>query len=95
MNPTQFTYTKSEEILSVFSPFIELSLFWQILFIALILILIIFVFYAIPFFISGKSYIFSERERLKKKSMLKQIMLQREIEEEVEREIKEEEISKK
>jgi hypothetical protein len=47
--------------------------------------------YAIPFFIAGKSYIFSERERLKKKSMLQQIMLQKQIEEEVEREIKEEE----
>lgn len=49
------------------------------------------VLYIIPFFFVSKAYIFSEREKRKKRSMLKQIMTQKEIEDAVEKEIQEEE----
>jgi predicted membrane protein len=60
----------------------------------LVFSIIIAIFFVIPFLFATKSYIFSEREKKKRKSMLTQIMTQKEIEDEVEREIREEEIRK-
>ncbi len=75
-------------------PFTKMDIIGQILFIAIIISFILFIFYIIPFFFAWKSYIFSEREKRRKRSMLNQIMTQKEIEDEVEREIREEEIRK-
>lgn len=91
MNGLQFKYATTEEILSSLQNFTSLGILEQGVLVGIILFIILSIFYVIPFFLVGESYIFSERERKKKKSMLKQIMTQKEIEDEVEREIQEEE----
>lgn len=87
----QFKYGTVESILSSLHPFLSLGGIGEGVLIALILIIVLSILFFIPFFLAGESYIFVEREKKKKKSMLKQIMTQKEIEDEVEREIQLEE----
>jgi Na+/melibiose symporter-like transporter len=94
MISSQFTYSSMSEILSSLTPFVSMGIVGKGVFTFLLLMIVLSVLYIVPFLFAGKSYIFAEREKKKRKSMLNQIMTQKEIEDQVEREIREEETRK-
>lgn len=91
MNELQYTYLDSSEVLSFIIKIKDFSLFQYLILLWVVIGLFVLVFYIIPIY-----YILIDdrkigKEKRKRKSLLEQIMLQKEIEEEIENEIKEQE----
>lgn len=91
MNELQYTYLDSSQVLSYIMGIKDFSM-WEFLILGwAILGVLVLVFYIIPIY-----YILVDdrkigKEKKKRKTLLEQIMLQKEIEEEIENEIKEQE----
>lgn len=91
MNELQYTYLDSSQVLSYITGIKDFTLLEFIILIWLVIGVIVFVFYIIPIFYILVDDRKNEKEKRRKKSLLEQIMLQKEIENEIENEIKEQE----
>lgn len=91
MNELQYTYLDSSQVLSYIMGIKDFSM-WEYLVLGWVIFgVLMLVFYIIPIYYILIDDRKVEKEKRRRKSLLEQIMLQKEIEEEIENEIKEQE----
>ena len=83
----EYEYTSSSDIINNFRLLTEYSLLEYIILIMLIIILISMVYYIIPLINIYLIYRRKEKEKGKRKEMIKQIVMQKDINDEIEKEL--------
>ena len=83
-----YTYSTPEKIFGDITFIKEFDTIWYLIIFSMVILWVISIYFLLPILYSMKEYYLKQKEKRKKKLLLKQILMQREIEDQILKEVR-------